>query len=175
MEPDIHHLIEAAKSGSRESLHQLYLVFASRMYNAALRIIRDKQAAEDVMQEAFIKAFQKIATFRGEVPFEGWLRKIVLHESFQHIRNQKRRQTVLLDYASGDHSDGSENAEPEKTQTAHINQAMQQLPNRYREVLQLFYLEGFDHEEIADILQLTPGNSRTLLFRARESLKKLLH
>ena len=49
------------------------------MYNAALRIIRDKQAAEDVMQEAFIKAFQKIATFRGEVPFEGWLRKIVLH------------------------------------------------------------------------------------------------
>ncbi|MDX2431453.1 MAG: RNA polymerase sigma factor [Bacteroides sp.] len=167
-------LIEACKKGDRKSQFELYRLYSSAMYNTSLRIVRDPDDAEDVMQEAFLKAFLKIGTYRGEVSFGAWLKRIVVNKSLDFLRLRKERISL---------EDLSEVEEiPEDTPSyievaysaAEIKEAVYALPEGYRIVLSLILLEGYDHEEVSGILNISNATSRTQYHRAKKRLLEML-
>lgn len=142
------------------------------MYSAALRIVNDDAEAEDVLQEAFLEAFTRIADFRGDTTFGLWLKKIVINKSINCLRKRKA-EFVSLDGVeiaeehSGDHQELEWKVEEIKT-------AVAQLADGYRVVLTLYLFEGYDHEEISHILKISEVTSRSQLMRGKLKLKQLL-
>jgi RNA polymerase sigma-70 factor (ECF subfamily) len=167
-------VIEACKRGDRKSQFELYRLYHVAMYNTALRIVRDPDDAEDVMQEAFLKAFAKLKTFRGEVSFGAWLKKIVIHKALDFLRLKK--QHFSLDEI-GEVEEILDD-QPVSLQTAYtadeIKRAIYSLPEGYRIVLSLVLLEGYDHEEVSGILRISNATSRTQYHRAKKKLAELL-
>ncbi len=142
------------------------------MYNVSLRIVRDDTEAEDVIQEAFLKAFQKINTYRGEVSFGAWLKKIVVNRSLDVL---KKRKVIFEEIDERKHDmeeyqmDAREGIDPET-----IRKAINKLPDGYRVVLSLYLIEGYDHEEISQILGISNSASRTQYMRAKNKLRDSL-
>ncbi len=127
--------------------------------------------AEDVMQEAFLSAFKKIETYKGEVSFGAWLKKIVVNRSLDYLKKRKvqfeeinERTTQISDYQMG----------TKEIDVQMIKNAVQELPDGYRVVLSLFLIEGYDHDEISQILGISNSSSRTQLLRAKNKLKTIL-
>lgn len=141
------------------------------MYNTSLRIINDSMEAEDVMQEAFLSAFEKIENYKGEVSFGAWLKRIVINRSLDHLKKRKI-QFEEINEKTAQISDN--NFETKEIDIQKIKNAIQNLPDRYRVVLSLFLIEGYDHEEISSILDISNSSSRTQLLRAKNKLKTLL-
>jgi len=167
-------LIEACKKGDRKSQFELYRLYSSAMYNTTLRIVRDPDDAEDVMQEAFLKAFSKIGTYRGEVSFGAWLKRIVVNKSLDFLR--LRRERISLEDV-----DELEEIPEDATRIIElaysaegIRRAIYALPEGYRIVLSLILLEGYDHEEVSEILRISNATSRTQYHRAKKRLAELL-
>lgn len=142
------------------------------MYNVSLRIVRDDTEAEDVIQEAFLKAFQKIKTYRGEVSFGAWLKKIVVNRSLDVL---KKRKVIFeeIDERKHDTEDYKMNSE-ERIDPETIRKAIDKLPDGYRVVLSLYLIEGYDHEEISQILGISNSASRTQYMRAKNKLRDSL-
>ena len=127
--------------------------------------------AEDVMQEAFLSAFKKIETYKGEVSFGAWLKKIVVNRSLDYLKKRKvqfeeinDRTTQISDYQMG----------TKEIDVQMIKNAVQELPDGYRVVLSLFLIEGYDHDEISQILGISNSSSRTQLLRAKNKLRTIL-
>jgi len=168
-------LVEACRKGDRKAQFELYRLYNKAMFNSALRITGDPDDAEDVMQEAFLKAFLKIRTYRGEVSFGAWLKRIVVNKALDHIRT--RRDTLSLDEAGepGEEEVAEESAfAGEGLSVEAIREAIYSLPEGYRVVLSLILLEGYDHSEVSEILDITNATSRTQYHRARKKLAELL-
>ena len=167
-------LIDACKKGDRKAQFELYRLYSSAMYNTTLRIVRDPDDAEDVMQEAFLKAFSRISTYRGEVSFGAWLKRIVVNKSLDFLR--LRRERVSLDEVGEVEQIPEEN--PGVIELAYsadeIRRAIYALPEGYRIVLSLILLEGYDHEEVSEILRISNATSRTQYHRAKKKLAELL-
>ena len=144
------------------------------MYNTTLRIVGDSDDAEDVMQEAFLKAFTKLRTYRGEVSFGAWLKRIVINKALDFLR--LKRERISLDEVG--EIEELQDDPPETMETAYmaetIKKAMFSLPEGYRIVLSLILLEGYDHEEVAGILNISNATSRTQYHRAKKKLIELL-
>jgi len=141
------------------------------MYSVSLRIVNDEMEAEDVMQEAFLKAFSKIDTYKGEVSFGAWLKRIVVNRSLDYLKKRKvqfeevnERTTQIADYQ----------IEVKEIDVQMLKKAIQNLSDGYRVVLSLYLIEGYDHEEISQILGISNSASRTQLLRAKNKLKELL-
>jgi len=128
--------------------------------------------AEDVMQEAFLKAFTKIDTYEGIVSFGAWLKKIVINRSLDQLKKRKVKFEELNDKIPDEEPVKIEISEIQMEQ---LKKAIQQLPDGYRVVLSLYLLEGYDHEEIAQILGITNGSSRSQFLRAKLKLREMLH
>ncbi len=141
------------------------------MYNTSLRIINDSMEAEDVMQEAFLSAFEKIENYKGKVSFGAWLKRIVINRSLDHLKKRKI-QFEEVNEKTAQISDN--NFETKEIDIQKIKNAIQNLPDRYRVILSLFLIEGYDHEEISSILDISNSSSRTQLLRAKNKLKTLL-
>ena len=167
-------LIDACKKGDRKAQFELYGLYSSAMYNTTLRIVRDPDDAEDVMQEAFLKAFSRISTYRGEVSFGAWLKRIVVNKSLDFLR--LRRERVSLDEVNEVEEIPEDN--PGVIEFAYsadeIRKAIYALPEGYRIVLSLILLEGYDHEEVSEILRISNATSRTQYHRAKKKLAELL-
>jgi RNA polymerase sigma factor (sigma-70 family) len=167
-------LVEACKKGDRKAQFELYRLYSVAMYNTSLRIVRDSDDAEDVMQEAFLKAFLKIETYRGEVSFGAWLKRIVVNKSLDFLR--LRRERISLEEI-GEFEEIPEEG-PEIIRVAftadEIREAIYELPDGYRIVLSLILLEGYDHEEVSGILKISNATSRTQYHRAKKRLGELL-
>ena len=167
-------LIKACGKGDRKAQFELYRLYSSAMYNTALRIVRDPDDAEDVMQEAFLKAFSRIGTYRGEVSFGAWLKRIVVNKSLDFLR--LRREHVSLD--DTDEPEEIPDDAPEGIELAYsaddIRRAVYALPEGYRLVLSLILLEGYDHDEVSEILRISNATSRTQYHRAKKKLAELL-
>ena len=141
------------------------------MYSICLRIINNETEAEDVMQEAFLNAFKKIDTYKGEVSFGAWLKRIVINRSLDVLKKRKvkfeeinEKTNQIADYQM----------EIKEVNVQLIKDAIQKLPDGYRVVLSLYLIEGFDHEEISEILGISNSNSRTQYLRAKNKLRELL-
>ena len=164
-------IIDQCKEGSSKAQFQLYKLYYKSMYSVSLRIVNDDMEAEDVMQEAFLSAFKKIETYKGEVSFGAWLKRIVVNRSLDYLKKRKvkfeeinERTTEIKDYQM----------ETKEVDIQMLKKAIQKLPDGYRIVLSLYLIEGYDHEEISQILGISNSSSRTQLLRAKNKLKALL-
>ncbi|HNY02264.1 MAG TPA: sigma-70 family RNA polymerase sigma factor [Bacteroidales bacterium] len=167
-------LINACRTGDRDAQFRIYKLYYKAMYNTSLRIVNDTAEAEDIMQEAFLEAFRHLSSYSGEGSFGSWLKRIVINRSLDCLR--KKRDTVSLDEVDADIPDTSEQGRDEdlQLQVAEVKRAIAMLPDDYRVVLNLFLLEGYDHEEIAQVLNISNQLSRTRYSRARQKLLGLL-
>ena len=141
------------------------------MFSVSNRILNDVMEAEDVMQEAFLKAFKKIDTYKGEVSFGAWLKRIVVNRSLDQLKKRKVKFEEVNDKTAqiSDYQMGTKEVD-----FATVKSAIQRLPDGYRVVLSLYLIEGYDHEEISQILGISNSNSRTQFLRAKNKLRELL-
>ncbi len=164
-------LIDRCRQGDRKAQFQLYKVYYKSMYSVCLRIVGNEAEAEDAMQEAFLNAFRKIDSYRGEVSFGAWLKKIVVNRSLDCLKKRRVKFEEVTERSAGVEED---NRQPEVIDVNVIKRAIQSLPDGYRVVLSLHLIEGYDHEEISQILQISNSASRTQYMRAKNKLKEIL-
>ncbi len=164
-------VIEKCRRGDTKAQFELYKLYYKPMYNICLRMVGNTIEAEDVMQEAFLKAFTKIDTYEGKVSFGAWLKKIVINRSLDQLKKRKAK-FVELSEKIPDEERGSLNIS--EINVDRLKKAIQQLPDGYRVVLSLYLLEGFDHEEIAQILDISNSSSRTQYLRAKQKLRQMV-
>jgi len=143
------------------------------MYNTAIRILKDSFEAEDVMQEAFLTAFTKLEFYKGEVTFGAWLKKIVINKSINQLRKKNRYEMAKMEIVL-DNEIEEESFETNKFHPKMILNEIQNLKENYRIILTLHLIEGFDYEEIQQILNCTNENVRTIILRAKNKLKQVL-
>ena len=166
-------LVAECRKGSRKAQFEIYKLYATAMYNVALRIVNDDAEAEDVLQEAFLDAFNRIADFRQETTFGLWLKQIVINRSINYLRKRKM-EMVSVDGIEDIPDEPAADFEETHLKVEAIKNAMAELPDGYRVVLSLYLFEGYDHEEIAHILKITENTSRTQYMRAKRKLNSLL-
>lgn len=173
-------LIARAQRGDEEAFAALFDVHKRRVYSLCLRMTGDTAEAEDLAQEAFLQLFRKIATFRGESAFSTWLHRLVVNVVLMHLR-KKGLQQVSLDEpdSSQDEPVRREYGDDDKRLLHSIDRitlsrAIEGLPPGYRAVLVLHDVEGYEHNEIAQILNCSVGNSKSQLHKARLKLRELL-
>ncbi|WBL23166.1 RNA polymerase sigma factor [Zunongwangia sp. HRR-M8] len=166
-----HQLIEDCKNNSRKAQLKLYNKYCEGMYYVAFRFMNDTQEAEDAMQEAFIKAFAKLHQFTGEVTFGAWLKRIVINKCLDKLKAKKLELVAMNEHILGktDEEDWHVN---DGITVEDIKQAISELPEKYRYPLMLFLVEGYDHEEISEILNITQVASRTLVHRGKKKLQE---
>jgi RNA polymerase sigma factor (sigma-70 family) len=168
-------LVEKCKQGDNRSYAELYQKYAKAMYNTSLRIVNNTGDAEDVLQEAFIDAFASLETFQYKSTFGAWLKKIVINKSINHLRKKKMDlididKTVVANLPQEEMLDEKEI----QLKVTEVKQAVKLLPNGYRTVLSLYLFEGYDHEEIAEILRVSHATVRTQYMRAKQKLVGLI-
>ena len=167
-------LVEACKRGDQKAQFELYRLYHAAMYNTTLRIVGDSNDAEDVMQEAFLKAFTKLETYRREVSFGAWLKRIVINKALDFLR-LKREQFSLEEAGEiGEMVEEPADTVDVEYRADAIKKAVYALPEGYRIVLSLILLEGYDHHEVSTILNISNATSRTQYHRAKKRLIELL-
>ena len=165
-------LVAACRQGIRKAQFELYKLYAKAMYNVSLRIVKDEHEAEDVLQEAFLDAFTRLEAFRGETTFGLWLKQIVINKSINQLR---KRKAELVSLDGIDLPDESAHIKEDlEYQINEIKEAVAQLPDGYRVVLTLYLFEGYDHEEISNILKISENTSRSQYMRAKTKLNSLI-
>ncbi|WNW02231.1 RNA polymerase sigma factor [Tenacibaculum sp. HL-MS23] len=169
----INQLIERCKKSDSNAQMQVYNAYYKAMYNSAYRILKDEFEAEDLIQEAFLTAFTKLNTFKGEVAFGAWLKRIVVNKSLTQLKKNNRYEEVKMDVIP----DYEVEETPINYNSLDVKQVMKSLQNlkeNYRIVLTLNLIEGYDYEEISEILNYTNENVRTTISRAKKKLKQVL-
>lgn len=144
------------------------------MYNTALRIVGDEDDAHDVLQEAFISAFKNLSTYRADASFGAWLKRIVINNAINRTKT-KRMERMPDDEELSDKADEEPSEDRYENLTVErVKRSIELLPNGYRAVLSLYLLEGYDHQEIAAILNITTSTSKSQLNRAKSKLREVL-
>ena len=163
-------IISGCARGERKFQELLYHTFASKMFSVCLRYANEYAGAEDLLQEGFIKVYKNIDKFRGDGSFEGWLRRIFVNNSIEHFRRKSNlyvvQETEALTY---EHYD--DNA-LQKLMRDDLLKIIQSLSVGYRTIFNLYVIEGYSHKEIAEMLGVTEGTSKSQLARARYLLQK---
>jgi RNA polymerase sigma-70 factor (ECF subfamily) len=165
-------IIECKKNNSRAQM-KLYDSYCQAMFNTAFNFVKDDAVAQDLMQEAFIKAFKKIETYTGEATFGAWLKRIVINHCLDWIKKQKLDTVELEDHMTYIPDDTTWEVEQE-VGLASIYKCIEELPNKCKNVVKLYLLEGYDHQEVAQILNISEVASRSQLSRGKSKLKELL-
>ena len=168
-------LVERCKRGDPLSYKELYQRYAKAMFNTCLRIVNNVTEAEDVLQESFIEAFKNLQNFEYRTSFGGWLKQICINRSINELR---KRKTDWVDIEKAKGYDRAEETHIDEHEiilkVEYVKKAIMALPDGYRTVLSLYLLEGYDHEEIAGILQVAESTTRTQLMRAKQKLLQIL-
>lgn len=168
-------IIEKCKANNRQAQMQLYNQYCQGMYIVARRFVKHDAEAEDVVQEAFIKAFSKLDQYQADVTFGAWLKRIVINTSIDTLKARKH-QLVELDAVHLKVVDANnDNWLVEDSITVEVvKEAILNLSDKYRLVVMLYLMEGYDHQEISEILNITEVASRTQLYRGKLQLQDLL-
>lgn len=174
-EEHIDTLLRQCLEGRQQAQLAVYNLYHRAMYNTSLRIVKNGNAAEDVMQESFLKAFTKLHTFKGEVAFGAWLKRIVINNSIQHYRKQQKMNEVGLDEVLYKVEDNQANVPDHafsELKAQKVMETMARLKDNYRISLTLHLVEGYDYEEVCRIMNISYANCRTTISRAKDSLRK---
>ena len=173
--PNIHQdLIDRCRDRDRGAQFEIYGLYYKAMYNTSLRIVKDPGEAEDIMQESFLSAFEKIETYSGTVSFGAWLKKIVINRSLDSLKKRRLAFEIMDEGIIRDREEEYAYEDDISERIEEIREAIMRLPDGFRVVLTLYLLEGYDHEEIAQILKITPSTSRSQFARARQKLVEML-
>ncbi len=164
-------LVQKAQSFDRSAQGKLYGHYFKAMYNTSLRIVGDEYQAEDIMQDAFIDGFKNIEALKEPSQFGAWLKKIVINKSLNQVNrsgiiSEKLNQFDLEIEVQGEDDFGAEVAE--------IKRAMKSLAKQYQIIFSLYLIEGYDHDEIGEILGISASTSRSQLSRAKKKVKDLI-
>jgi RNA polymerase sigma factor (sigma-70 family) len=165
-------IIEECRKGNSKAQFTLYNLYSKAMYNLAYRITNNREDAEDVLQEAFVECFRNLASFRFESTFGAWLKAILINRSINHLR--KKKVNLVLQENLPDVSDETEEGNDYIYSTEKVFKGIEALPDGYRIILTLYLLEGYDHQEISQILGITESTSKSQYSRAKDKLRKLL-
>lgn len=161
-------LIDGCLENDPLSQKRLYERYADAMYTLAYRIINNEQEAMDVLQDTFVIVFTKLDSFRKESTIGAWIKKILIREALRKLKSIKR--VVQLEEITAD-----EHVEwPDDVSGQELHQAIQELPDGYRTVFTLIEVEGYAHKEVAELLNISVGTSKSQLFRAKQILQKKL-
>jgi len=163
-------LIEKCKAADRKAYELLYKQFASKMLGVCLRYATDKMEAEDMLQNGFIRVFNKINDYRGDGSFEGWMRRIMVHSAIEYYR--KHHKMVKVDIEESGYEQSVNAVAASSLEAKDLLKMIQELPAGYRMVFNLYAVEGYSHREIAEIAGITEGASKSQLSRARTILKQ---
>ncbi|MFY0627193.1 MAG: RNA polymerase sigma factor [Reichenbachiella sp.] len=170
---DIHyHLIEAAKNQDNAAQFELYNLYAKAMLNVSFRIVNNRDEAEDVLQEAFINVFRNINSYRGESSFGSWVKRIVINSSLNVLKKRKLDTSSLED--TGIDVVEENDLVTEELSVENIQKVVALLPEGFRVVFTLYAFEGYDHKEIAEILNVSESTSKSQYNRAKKKMKMLL-
>jgi RNA polymerase sigma-70 factor (ECF subfamily) len=164
-------------AGKQSAQLEVYNRYYKAMFNTSLRIVKDTAQAEDIMQESFLSAFTKLHTFKGEVTFGSWLKRIVINNSIHQYRKQQKKNEVALDevlYKVEDNDGIASDHVFTELKAQKVMETMKDLKDNYRISLTLHLIEGFDYDEISEIMNMSYANCRTTVSRAKESLRKKL-
>jgi len=164
-------LIKRCKANERKAQELLYKQFASKMLGVCMRYATDRMEAEDMLQNGFIKVFQKIEDYRGDGSFEGWVRRIMVHSSIEYYRKY-HKMVQLVDVEQAESHASVDAVATSKLATNDLMALIQQLAPGYRIVFNLYAIEGYSHREIAEIAGISEGASKSQLSRARSVLKE---
>jgi RNA polymerase sigma factor (sigma-70 family) len=166
-------LIAGCVSNKREFQKLLYQKFAGKMLSLCFRYFKNKQEAEDVLQDGFVKVFKNIDKFQGTGSFEGWIKRIMVNTALEELRKKKREfftqdiDDLYIQPESVDKTDSGIN-------TKDLINYIQALPDGYKLVFNLFVIEGYSHGEISQMLNVSEGTSKSQLSKARVYLQKMM-
>lgn len=158
-------LIESSKKGSDKARYQLYQLYSKAMFNVCYRMLGHREDAEDMLQEVFVQVFQKLESFRYESSFGSWLKTITINSCINFL-NKRKTELVYCDEIYR-HDRVQEEDEKVELTTENVLKAMEDLPEGGRLVFSLYLLEGYDHSEISQILNITESTSKTQYMRAK--------
>jgi RNA polymerase sigma-70 factor (ECF subfamily) len=169
-------LIRRAQAGDTRAFERLYRANAGRVYALCLRLAGDRGRAEELAQDAFVRAWEKLGTFRGDAAFSTWIHRIAVNAFLMSARSEKRRETRLrlvgdtVEVAEG--TSGATVRSPDAV--IDLERAIGALPEGARTIFVLHDIEGYGHEEIAELMGIAPGTSKSQLHRARKLLREAL-
>ncbi|MCL6296686.1 RNA polymerase sigma factor [Jejuia spongiicola] len=175
---NIEQLVKLCISGNQSAQLEIYNRYYKAMYNTSLRIVKNSFEAEDIMQDSFLLAFTKLKSLKDVKIFGAWLKRIVINNSIYHYKKNNKNPEVPLDdilYKVEDSNDGIDSSYEFATIKAReILNTMKTLKDNYRIALTLNLIEGYDYEEISEIMNISNANCRTTISRAKESLRQKL-
>ncbi|UNY97589.1 RNA polymerase sigma factor [Zhouia spongiae] len=166
-------LVEKCKKNDRKAQLHLYRQYCDAMFCVSMRYLKNIDDAQDVTQEAFIRAFQKIDQFKAEVAFGAWLKKIVVNKCIDFLKSRHEHYLSLDENILNVVDDDNWKIEDDVS-VDEVKLAIEHLPEKYKYVVMLYLIEGYDHSEISEILGITQTASRTQLLRGKNQLKELL-
>lgn len=171
---DIHRpLVEDCVRGSSKAQYTLYKLYSRAMFNLAYRMMNNREEAEDMLQEAFTEAFIKLDTFKYESTFGAWLKRIVINKCLNQLRSRKAALVLTEEFPA--QSIGEEQSADFTEDVQQVRRAIEALPDGYRIVLTLYLLEGYDHKEIGQVLEISESTSKSQYSRAKSRLRKILN
>ena len=165
-------LIKGCMDGNRRMQEELYRRFSPRMYAVCLRYAGNAEEAEDILQEGFIKVFKKLDSFRSEGSFEGWVRRIFVNTAIEHFR--RKRYLMPVTEKEENTIEGKYTSVLDELGAKDIMALIQELSPGYRTVFNMYVVEGYTHKEIADMLGISEGTSKSQLSRAKVILQDMV-
>lgn len=165
-------IIHRCRMGKRDAQFELYKLYSRAMYNTALRMVHHPHDAEDILQSVFIEVFNKLDSFRGESSFGAWVKRITINKCINFLKSRRLQFQELG--PQHDQAPETETDHDPRYTTENIINAIHQLPEGYRVVFSLYAVEGYDHEEIAQILEVSEATSKSQYSRAKARLREIL-
>lgn len=169
-------IIESCKSGNQRDHYKLYQLYSKAMFNVCYRMMNNREEAEDMLQESFTDAFHRLQSFRYESSFGHWMKRIIVNNCINEIKRKK------ADLSYFDDMGWFESTDEEKEEVygngltiENVKEAMEKLPNGSRLIFSLYMLEGYDHVEISQVLNISESNSKSQYMRAKRKIKELLN
>lgn len=176
---DIHkQLIIDCIGGSRKAQYKLYSLYAKAMFNVCVRMLNNREGAEDILQESFTDAFKKLSSFRFDSTFGAWLKQIVVNKCINELNKKNPETEFIEEIGTYDIAEDYVNAEEKEYELAlnveNVRRAMQSLPDGSRSIFSLYLFEGYDHVEIAEIMKISESTSKSQYMRAKQKVKEIL-
>lgn len=167
-------LIHECLAGKRNAFNELYRTYSARLFGICLRFASDKDEAADMLQEAFIRIFEKLPTFQGQGSFEGWIKRVTVNNSLNYLK----KKHMIFESFTGNEEILQDEYDPadelKKPSVEHMLKLIQTLPAGYRTVFNLYVFENYTHRQIAEALSISENTSKTQLMRARALLQNKL-
>jgi RNA polymerase sigma factor (sigma-70 family) len=172
-------LIEGCRNGSRKAQEDVFNAMYRRLLSVCRRYAKDDDEAKDILQNGFIKVFKSVENYKGDGSFEGWIKRIVINTAIDHYRRKKVKPLVVDSEMTDRVGSNMEDEQEDESvyQQIPVNvvlDSVQKLSPAYRTVFNLYVLEGYNHNEIAEMLDISVGTSKSNLSKARLNLRKML-